>query len=309
MNINFILPCRNEEENVIKFFDELNNHSSKKFNKIDFRYYFVNDASTDNTSKKIIDLQKKFKSITLINLAIQAGKDLAVIAGIENMRECDSTIIMDTDLQHPPSLVPDLIENCLNLNNSVFAKRNKIKTSIFRKILSYTYYSFSDFILGIKIQRNMTEFCILDKNFIKKLKLYNEKGISLKSIFRLLSNNFESQINFDAPKRYKGKSSFNLNDLFNLAIQSFTYFSFRPLKLVLATGALIFSLTFLLLMYMIITDILNLSVYKTITYFIVYNTSLSGLIIFLLGIIGIYIGNIQKEILDRPKFIIEKIYE
>ena len=60
---------------------------------------------------------------------------------------------------------------------------------------------------------------------------------------------------------------------------------------------------------MIITDILNLSVYKTITYFIVYNTSLSGLIIFLLGIIGIYIGNIQKEILDRPKFIIEKIYE
>ena len=146
----------------------------------------------------------------------------------------------------------------------------------------------------------------MDAKFIKNLKLFSGNQINLKETFRVLSNNYENIIKFDAPTRHKGSSSFNFNNLTDLALSSITYSSNNPLKIVLFLGIIIFVLTSILLIYMITTDfVLRIYDFRAISYFIVYNTNLSGLIIFLVGIIGIYIGNIHNETSKRPKYIIE----
>ena len=125
MKINFILPCRNEEGNIVELYNEIQKNI-KRFHDIDFNIYFIDDNSSDNSIGIINNLCDKYNNVKFIKLAHSYGKDLAIISAIENMENCDASIIMDADLQHPPNLVGKLIDLWIETKNS-FCKRINYK--------------------------------------------------------------------------------------------------------------------------------------------------------------------------------------
>lgn len=312
--INIVIPCKNEEENIKKIFEKLIDHTVKqKFEiNINFEFYFIDDGSVDNTIKEIKSLCSEFKNIYdiyYIKLSFSCGKDLAIASVLERMHKNDAVILIDADLQHPPEKIPDLINLYLKKKESVFMERKSIKTSIFRKIYSNIFYLILKFTLGEKKQfkKNITEFCILDKKVINFLIQDKSKNFNLKSNLRYASDGYKNTLIFTAPERANGNSNYNFNNLFDLALDVITFNNTKPIKYVLFFGFIIFISSILMVFYMILVDwILRISNFKYITFVIVYNTSLFGLIIFLLGFIGIYIGNINQEVLKNKRFIISE---
>ena len=304
--ITFVVPARNEERNIRCFYEETNKIVLGLDNYI-WEFIFIDDGSNDSTWQTIKEISNLDPTVKGVRLSRNFGKEMALTAGIlEQTKFPDAVIFMDADLQHPPAAIPKLIQQWELGFQIVTAQRKSIRYSLWREMGSNFFFFMLNRFSKLNIQYKATDFRLLDHKVLEVLQTFPERYRFFRGIIDWMG--FEkSSITFDSPDRITGKSTFTFNNLFSLAVNSFTSFSLMPLRITGYLGLAVTTVSSLLFLYMIITHlILGLTIFTKLAYFVVFNTLLFGIVLAALGLIALYIGNIHTEVSGRPLYIVQE---
>ena len=297
-DLSVVVPIYNEELGISEFAHQLK--SSLDDLKIQYEVIFINDGSTDS-SQKIINsiIWPELKSY---EFQFNAGHMKALEAGLEKSTG-NLIITMDSDLQHPPAYIKDFITNQKETGAEVvYGIRDLRKEDgLFKRLSAKFYYKLMRKLSGINIRSNAADFRLITKSVRDVLVSLEEEN----KIFRLLipSLNFqESQIVFQAEKRIHGKSKYGLKNMGSLAISSVLNFSIKPLRWAIWIGLWAVVLSLVWISYVLIAQ-LSGWVIQGWSSLIAAVILFAGVQLFLLGIVGQYIGQIYVSQQKRPKYL------
>lgn len=302
--VSILVPAYNEEEVIRKFYSE----TCKIIDKIEgenFEFLFINDGSHDNTLNILKELRQNDKRVTYIDLSRNYGKEIAMAAGFDYVKG-DAVIIMDADLQDPPSLIPELIREWkTGKYDDVYAKRRSRKGETWlKKFTSKMYYRMlSKFSGKVEIQVDTGDFRLLDRKAIDAIKQYKETHRYTKGMFSLIGFK-KKEVLFDRDPRAAGKTKWNYSKLFNLAIEGFTSFTTMPLKIATFFGFFISLFAFIYAIYIIVKTISMGNGVPGYPSIMVVMLFLGGIQLLSIGIIGEYLGRIFDETKKRPLYFI-----
>jgi len=305
--ISYIFPVYNEELNLDKLYGELMPVLKTLEYKYEFEIICINDGSKDKSLEKLLELRKKDKRFKIINFSRNFGHQIAVTAGLDYSGG-DAVIIMDSDLQDPPSVSLNLIKKWEKGFEVVYAQRKSRKDTIFKKITAFLFYRTLKKFAEIDIPKDTGDFRLIDKKVVKALSKFRERNRFLRGLVSYVGFK-QTAVLFDRNKRYKGKTGYSLKKMINFAIDGITSFSFSPLNLILQIGGFL-TLTFISLIFIYIFIALldpTIPVNSTILFMFAIGF-FSGLQIFFLGITSLYIGRIYSEVQNRPLYIISDYY-
>lgn len=303
--VSILIPCYNEESSLPLLFQELEK-LIRTYTHVDWELFFIDDGSKDHTLEIITNYAKSDNRISYASLSRNFGKENAMLAGFDYV--CgDCIIIIDADLQDPPSLIPQMIQLWEEGYQDVYARRNfRGHESWLRRNLSKAFYFILDKSTRYEMLRNVGDFRLLDRKCIDALCRLRESERYTKGLFCWIGYN-KKEILFDRSDRVAGKSNWNYRNLFNLAMEGITGFTTVPLRFASLVGILI---AFGALCYMIwiITKVLiwgdPVSGYPTIMTVMLF---LGAIQLIAIGILGEYVGRIFGEVKKRPVYLIREL--
>lgn len=303
--ITLIVPCYNEEASINLLYKELYDVAHDLNGNYLFEFLFINDGSSDKTLEKIKKLRVSDDRVKYIDFSRNFGKEAAILAGLDNA-DGDCVIIMDADLQHPPSLIPELIETWENGFNDVYAKRDDRHSDGFiRRHLSPLFYKLLQKISEIDILPNVGDFRLLDKKCVNALRQLRESERYTKGLYCWIGF-AKKEISYNPPVRLTGESKWSMGNLIGLAINGITSFSVLPLRISAIIGFIVSVIAIFYLIYVFIKTLAfgdSVAGFPTLIIVILF---LGGFQLISLGIIGEYLGRIFNETKNRPVYVIRE---
>ncbi|MBQ8681870.1 MAG: glycosyltransferase family 2 protein [Bacilli bacterium] len=311
--LHIVVPCYNEEEvieNSIKVISEKLNQliRSNKISKKS-KIVIVDDGSKDNTINIVKKLQLKNKFLMIIKLSRNFGHQFAMYAGImETRKNVDMIITMDADLQDDINAIDDMIDEYYKGNEIVYGVRNnRDNDSWFKRNSALVFYKVMSF-LGGEIINNHADFRLMSKRSLEELSRYEESNLFIRGIIPKLG--FQtSKVYYKRLDRKAGSSKYNLRKMLGLAIDGITSFSIKPIRFIIGIGIIFSFLSFIYLMYVIISYFRGADVVNGWVTIIALVCFFGSFQIFCIGVIGEYISKIYLETKRRPKYIIDEIIE
>jgi dolichol-phosphate mannosyltransferase len=303
--ITILVPVYNEGRNIPKLVSELHTVTAG-IDRYDFSLLFVDDGSSDDSVAQIEALAAKDSRVRLLELSRNFGKEIALTAGIDAL-DCDAVIIMDADLQHPPSYIPQLIDRWEHGSEVVVARRTRIdKQPLARRLGSYAFYKLLNSISDFPMEPGTTDFRLLDREVIDALKGFREKNRMVRGLVDWMGFR-RSSIDFEAPERTAGVAGYSYAKLAQLALNSFMSFSLLPLRLAGYLGMFSTMVFGVLLLVMGIDKMTgNVFRFSSISFVIVVNALLNGVVLLSIGLVALYIGHIHTEAVDRPLYLLRR---
>lgn len=299
--VSILVPCYNEEASLSLLYSELKKIIDQE-KKYVWEILFVNDGSKDNTINIIKEFRENDSTISYVDLSRNFGKENAMLAGFDYATG-DCVIIMDADLQDPPSLIPDMLKFWEEGYDDVYAKRrSRCKESWVRKQLSMLFYSILQKSTRFEVLKNVGDFRLLDRCCIEALKKLRESERYTKGMFCWIGYK-KKEIIFDRCDRVAGKSNWNLFSLFNLAIEGITSFTTTPLRFASIFGFIIAFLAFVLMIYYFVKTLIWGDVIQGFPTLVTIILFLGGIQLLSIGIMGEYLGRIFNETKNRPVYI------
>ncbi|VBB09408.1 nucleotide-diphospho-sugar transferases [Lucifera butyrica] len=302
--ITILIPCYNEQDVLRQLWERLN-AVFVGITSCTFEILFVNDGSSDNTLTVIKSLAGLDSKISYIDLSRNFGKELAMIAGLDYATG-DAVIIMDADLQHPPELIPEMIQYWQQGYDDVSAKRRKrTGENFFRRWAANTFYSFLQKITTIKIQENVGDFRLLDRRCVEAIKLMRETQRYTKGMFSWVGY-AKKEIVFDSALRAAGETKWSFLSLVNLAIEGITSFTTFPLRISSIVGILISFFAFAYMAWIIFNTLMfgdPVQGFPTLLSVILF---LGGIQLIFLGVIGEYLARVFNETKRRPLYFVNE---
>jgi glycosyltransferase involved in cell wall biosynthesis len=232
------------------------------------------------------------------------GKEAAIAAGLQAMRHCDAVVVMDSDLQHPPALIPTMVEHWRQGAHVVEAvKESRGNESYLRGKLAGLFYRLFSYLTRLGIEGH-TDFKLLDKEVVNACCDLPESGRFFRGLIAWLG--FETvQLPFNVPPSTRQRSAWGQGALFRYAIDSITSFTAFPLQIVTALGGLTFMLS-IVIGAMALADKLAGRAVDGFTTVILLILIIGSVLMFSVGLIGIYVGRIYDEVKRRPNFLINR---
>ncbi|ANU22218.1 glycosyltransferase family 2 protein [Planococcus donghaensis] len=299
--ISIVVPAYNEEANIAAMHQKL----MQELESLPYRYeiMFINDGSSDNTLREILKLAEAHEHIKYISLTRNFGKESAMLAGLKRIQG-DAVIVMDSDLQHPPTLIGEMIQGYEDGFNQVVAKRSRTGDSKVRSLFSSLYYKIINSITDVDFQDGEGDFRLLSRKAINAILALSESNRFSKGLFSWIGLS-KKTINYENVLRTDGESKWSFSNLVNYGIDGIISFNMKPLRICFYTGFLVL---FLSLIYIFFTlyNIMREGIgapgyFTTITAILL----LGGIQLISLGVIGEYIGRIYNETKQRPHFLVD----
>lgn len=306
--ISIIVPCYNEEEALPIFYKEIDK-VSKSMKSVDFEILFINDGSKDNTLEEIRGLAKKDKRVRYISFSRNFGKEAGMYAGLENVTG-DYVAIMDADMQDPPSIIPDMYNTIKNENYDCVAlcTRSHEGYSIFRKFFTKCWYKLIKKISSTEQVPGARDFRLMNRKMVDAIVSMKEYNRYSKGLFSFVG--FDTKwIEYDKPDRVVGSTKFSFFKLFKYALEGITSFSTTPLVLSAVVGIIFCLVSFIVIIAIIVRTLVfgdPVSGWPSLVCIIMF---MSGVQLFFLGIIGMYLSKTYLEIKNRPIYIIKETEE
>ncbi|MCO4758654.1 MAG: glycosyltransferase family 2 protein [Oceanospirillaceae bacterium] len=302
MKISIVAPFHNEEENVDEFFNRVLPIIRAESDSIEV--VCVNDGSTDTTLTQLRRWREKEPVIRVVNLSRNFGKENALTAGLDHATG-DVIIPMDSDLQDPPELIPQMIEKWREGYDVVYARRTVRNTdTLAKRMTAVWYYRLFNSIADRPIPDNTGDFRLMDKKVLDEVKKLGESARFMKGLFSWVGFRCTA-VEYERPPRHDGKESLNFRNLWRLALDGITAFSTVPLKIWSYIGMGVAGIAFLYGLVIIFkTLILGIDVpgYASIMVIVLF---LGGVQLLSLGVIGEYVGRIYLEVKKRPHYIVD----
>ena len=267
-----------------------------------FEIILVDDKSRDNSWEKIVSLSARDKRIKGFQLSRNFGQHFAITAGLQQCAG-EWVIVMDCDLQDPPEEIPKLFEKAMEGYEVVLAGRKSRKDSWFRKIPSYLFWNTLSFLSGMKHDREVANFRIIHRKVVKQYLLFNEQLRFFGGIINWMG--FKTvKIPVEHASRFAGRTSYTWKALARFGLNVILAYSNRPLYLLAGLG---FFISFGSFGYGLFRTIWHYFYFVPVTGWtslIVSLYFLAGIIIFTLGVLGVYLGKVFDEVKRRPLYII-----
>ena len=301
--ISILVPCYNEEASLPLFYVELMKvMSDPSLSKYDWELLLVNDGSKDNTLEIIKRLRETDDRVCYVDLSRNFGKEKAMLAGFDYVTG-DCMIIMDADLQDPPSLIPEMVSWWEQGYDDIYAKRkSRGEESWLRKSFSLLFYKILQKTTKFEVLQNVGDFRLLDKSCIEALRKIRESERYTKGMFCWIGFR-KKELLFDRGDRVAGKSAWNFWSLFSLAIEGITSFTTSPLRISSVFGFIVSFLAFVYMLFILIKTLIfgdQVQGFPTLITVILF---LGGVQLIAIGILGEYIARIFNETKKRPTYI------
>lgn len=302
--ISILIPAYNEQEVLEHLYHRLGKlaNDNKSY---EFEFLFIDDGSRDKTLEIIKEYAETDKRVSYVSFSRNFGKEIAMIAGFDHVTG-DATVIIDSDLQYPPELIPEMIKYWEKGFDDVYAKRNSREGETwFKKASSRWFYKILQKSTSIPIQIDTGDFRLLDRRCVEALKQIRESQRYTKGMFSWIGFN-KKEITYDRDPRIAGSSKWNYGKLFNFAIDGITSFTTAPLRISSILGFLVSLIAFIFIIIIVIkTTIYGDAVagYPSLMAVILF---LGGVQLLSLGIIGEYIGRIFNETKNRPLYFVKE---
>jgi len=311
--VDLLVPCLNEEASAPFLLQELSqtiyDFKSRDLGLgIDFQLIIVDDGSTDQTAQvfhKLISDSAALSGGKIIQLSRNFGKEAAILAGLQNC-DADACIILDADLQDPPSLIPLMLDEWAKGFQVVNAVRSDRSSDTFvRRMSSNAFYSIFLKLSKLQVQLNASDFRLLDRMAIQAILSCDERVRFSKGFFAWIGFN-QKNIKFTRPQRKAGFTKWNEWKLWNYALDGIFSFSTAPLRIWSYVGMAVTLAAFVMGLLAVIRVLffgIDVPGYASIFFAV---TLLGGLQLIGIGILGEYIGRTYVECKRRPLYVIKK---
>lgn len=271
-----------------------------------FEIILVNDGSPDDSWREIEEACSIDKRVKGISLSRNFGQQYAITAGL-HYAQGDWVVVMDCDLQDRPEEIPNLYNKAMEGWDIVYAIRMNKQFGFWKKMSSIVFHKVFDWMSGMKTDSSRGSFGIYRKNIIAEYNSLGEVARSFDSLIALLG--FKStSIEVQHGARIEGKSSYNLVKLLKLSFDIIISNSNKPLRMAVACGFVMASVSFLFALYNIIAKwigFITISGYTTTIFSIWF---VGGMLVMIMGVIGLYVGKIFNQVKGRPIYVVsEKI--
>lgn len=274
---------------------------------------FIDDGSTDATLaclKKIQAEISKTRSqacVIVIEFSRNFGKEAALSAGIDHARGA-AAIPLDADMQDPPELIPDLVDQWRQGFDVVNAVRKTRRgESWAKRVSAHLFYRLIGKVSSIDIPADTGDFRLISRQVLDVLKTLPERRRFMKGIFAWVGFK-TANVYYDRPNRYAGKTSWNYLKLFHFAVEGITSFSTTPLRICTYLGLLVAVVSLVYSAFVIVKTIVwgdPVAGYPSLMVVILF---LGAVQLIALGIIGEYLGRVYEETKQRPIYVLRRIY-
>ena len=305
-----IVPCYNEEENIKYFYEEFcKNDSYFLKHAIMYQLIFVDDGSTDGTVTEIKNLHQKDKRVKLLSFSRNFGKEAAIYAGLQHASG-NLVAIMDVDLQDPPSLLPQMIDEIFAGADQVVARRTARQGEPrIRSWFAKLFYKILNCFSQTKVMDGARDYRVMNTRVVEAVLSVTEKNRFSKGIFSWVGFNTK-WVAYENVQRKYGQSKWSFWQLWRYAYDGLTAYSTALLSMSSFVGVLFCVLSFLLIIFVVIRKLMFGDPTAGWPSLVCIILLASGLQLLSIGVIGQYLAKTYMEVKNRPVYIVkEKLQE
>lgn len=305
IDISVVVPVYDEEDVIDLFYRELDSVLRKL--KMSYEIIFVDDQSDTATLGELKRIQKKDPHVKVISLSRNFGHQIALTAGIDHASG-EAVVMLDADLQHPPEVIPALIEHWRQGYDIVYTIREDVKgESFFKKSASHLFYALMSKVADIDMDFNTADFRLMSRKAVEGFKKINEKSRFIRGLVSWMGYK-KIGLPFVGEGREHGKSKYSLRRLLGFALDGILSFSVFPIRVFSGIGIVISSLSFIYILRVLyfifftnerIPDLLPIA---TVILFV------SGIQMVMLGVLGEYLAKVFTETKNRPLYLVDEFY-
>ena len=304
--LSVIVPCYNEEENIPLFYEELlKTQSFFSEKKIELELIYIDDGSKDKTVSEVKKLRERDERVHLVSFSRNFGKEAAMYAGLENSNG-DYVVMMDVDLQDPPSLLPEMFSYMEQGYDSVATRRVSRKGEPpIRSFFARRFYRLMKRISKTEIMDGARDYRLMTRQMVEAILSMKEYNRFTKGIFGWVGFNTK-WLEYENVERVKGETKWNFWKLFLYSLDGIVAFSTVPLMIASVMGVLFCVLAFAMIVFIIVRKLIfgdPVSGWPSLVCIILMT---SGVQFFCTGILGQYLAKTYMEVKRRPIYLIHE---
>lgn len=304
--ITLVAPFYNEEDNVFPFLERVENALSAIRGRYDLEIICINDGSRDKTFEILKSAHQTFPFIRVLDFSRNFGKEAAITAGLDF--SCGDVVIpIDSDLQHPPELILDMLMQWELGYEVVLARRIDRNTDMaLQRMTANAFYEVSRYISHIEIPANVGDYRLMDRKVVDAINTLRENCRFMKGLFAWVGFR-TTTVDYSVAPRSAGKSSFNTWKLWNFALEGITSFSTVPLRIWTYLGGVVSIIAFLYALQLIVKTLFWGADVPGYASLMVVILLASGIQLIGIGVLGEYLGRIFTEVKRRPPYIVREV--
>lgn len=298
-----VAPCYEEAAGIGHFYEALKAVLTG-LDGVTHEIILVDDGSRDATLEKLLALAERDPCVKVYSLSRNFGHQVALTAGLDAARG-DAVVMMDSDLQHPPELIPRMLHLWREGNDIVSAVREQTADStLFKKLTSSAFYWFINLLSSTPIVHGASDFCLLSRRAHRALRGLPERHRFLRGMLSWVGFK-RTFLPYQAAARVAGQSKYTLYKMLGLAFDAAFSFSVTPIRLAMRLGvlAVLLSLCYLgyiLFRFFIYQDLVR--GWPSVIFVVVF---LGGMQLIFIGLIGEYVGRVFEEVKRRPLYLLK----
>lgn len=304
--LSVIVPCYNEEENIRDFYDELcKNTDFFEKKQIAFEILYVNDGSKDKTVSEVKKLCAEDARVRLVSFSRNFGKEAAIYAGLQKCKG-DLAVLMDADLQDPPSLLPEMYSYIEQGYDSVATRRVTRKGEpLIRSFFARMFYRLMNRISRTEIVDGARDYRLMTRQVVDAILAMSEYNRFTKGIFGWVG--YETKwLEYENVERRKGETKWSFWKLFLYSLEGIIAFSTAPLTIASIMGVLFCVLAFAMIIFTIVRKLLFDDPTSGWPSLVCIIMMVSGVQLFCLGILGQYLSKTYMEVKKRPIYLVKE---
>ncbi|HUE71458.1 MAG TPA: glycosyltransferase family 2 protein [Pirellulaceae bacterium] len=299
-----VAPCFNEAAGIRQFYDQLR-QILRQLPDCHPRIVLVDDGSSDATPQVLAEIAREDASVSVLTLSRNFGHQIALTAGLD-AADGDAVIMMDSDLQHPPSLIPEMVARWRQGADIVSAIRQSTQgVSFWKRMSSGLFYRLINLLSETHVVPGAADFCLLSRRAHQALLTVRERQRFLRGIVSWIGFN-RTFVPFEAPPRFAGKSSYSLGKMIRLAMAAVVSFSSAPLRMATRLGLFVSAAGFAYLLYILLAWLFFERIEPGWTSTISVILILGGVQLVFMGLLGEYLAVVYEEAKQRPLYLLKR---
>ncbi len=301
--ISVVVPIYNEEENIPTLHERLTNMLSRL--SADYEIILVDDGSADRTPLLLRQLEGRDPHIVVVELARNFGHQIAISAGLDQSRG-RAVCVMDADLQDPPEVLPQFLEQWRQGADVVYAVRTERKEGWLKRSSYAAFYRLLRSIAHVQIPLDAGDFCVMDRRVVDLLAQMPERNRFVRGI-RSWIGFTQVGLPYERHARHGGTPKYTFRKLLYLALDGLVSFSYMPLRLITLLGFAVSLLSFAVALFYLVQKLvfgIGLPGFATLVIAIFF---LAGIQLLTMGVIGEYVGRISEEVKQRPLYVVRRV--
>lgn len=297
-----IIPVYNEEDalaaNFSKIYDILQDLPT------DVACLLVDDGSKDKTWQVLQDLTERYQQVSAVGFSRNFGKEIALTAGLDNI-DADLYVMMDSDLQHPPACIFDMLALMAEKNADIVegVKASRGRESLKYKLIAKSFYKIQARFTGLNMD-DSSDFKLMTREVVENIRNFHESNVFFRGVVHWVG--FKTvKMPFEVDERQNGTSSFSTFSLLRLAANAIFSYTSKPLLLPLGLS-MIFTLFSVILGIQTLYNYFSGIAVSGFSTVILLLLIIGSILMFTLGIIGVYIARVYDEVKQRPRYIVQR---